>query len=85
VPRQKNSPLEIKTPRKLRGIIKARKRGNKTQVIVLYLINRLPKPPKGLRYYVFLDNLFVSTRLVEYTKSQGVSITSTCKDTKGVI
>jgi hypothetical protein len=69
VPRQKNSPLGIKTPRELRGTIKARKRGNKTQVVVLYLINRLPKPLKGLRYYVFLNNLFVFTRLVEYTKS----------------
>jgi hypothetical protein len=85
VPRQKNSPLGIKTPRKLGGTIKAGKGGNKTQVVVLYLINRLPKPPKGSGYHVFLDNLFVSTRLVEYTRSQGVGITSTCKDTKGVI
>jgi hypothetical protein len=85
VPGQKNSPLGIKTPCKLRGTIKAGKGGNKTQAVVLHLINRLPKPPKGLGYYVFLDNLFVFTRLIEYARSQGVGITSTCKDTKGVI
>jgi hypothetical protein len=85
VPGQKNGPLGIKTPRELGGTIKAGKGGNKTQAVVLHLINRLPKPPKGSGYHVFLDNLFVSTRLVEYTKSQGVSITSTYKDTRGVI
>jgi hypothetical protein len=52
---------------------------------VLHLVNQLPKPPRGLRYHVFLNNLFVSTRIVKYTRSQGVGITSTCKDTRGVI
>ena len=45
----------------------------------------MPKPPKGSGYHVFLDNLFVSTRMVEYARSQGVGITGTCRDTKGVI
>jgi hypothetical protein len=65
---QKNSPLGIKTPRELSGT-KAGKGGNKTQVVVLHLVSRLLKPPKGLRYHVFLDNLFVSTRFVEYARS----------------
>jgi hypothetical protein len=82
---QKNSPLGIKTPRELRGTIKTRKGGNKTQVVVLYLVKRLTKPPKGSGYYVFLNNLFVSTRIVKYTCSQGVGITSTYKDNRGVI
>jgi hypothetical protein len=45
-------------------MIKPRNGGNKTQVVVLYLIKRLPKPPKGSGYHVYLDNLFVSTRFV---------------------
>jgi hypothetical protein len=69
VPGNKNSLLGVRTLSKLRGTIKARKGGNKTQVVVLYLIKQLPKPPRGLGYYVFLDNLFVSTRIVEYAYS----------------
>jgi hypothetical protein len=69
MPGQKNGPLGIKTPCKLRGTIKVGKGGNKTQVVVSHLIKRLPKPPKGLGYHVFLDNLFVSTCLVEYARS----------------
>jgi hypothetical protein len=85
VPGQKNGPLGVKTPRELGGTIKAGKGGNKTQAVVLHLIKRLPKPLKGLGYHVFLDNLFVSTRIVEYARSQGVGITGTCRDTGGVI
>jgi hypothetical protein len=49
------------------------------------LVKQLPKPPKGSGYHVFLDNLFVSTRIVEYARSQGVGITGTCRDNGGVI
>jgi hypothetical protein len=45
----------------------------------------LPKPPKGSGYYVYLDNLFVSTRFIQYARSQGVAITGTCRTTGGVI
>jgi len=69
VPGIKNGPVRVCTPRELRGTIKARKGGNKTQAVVLHLIGRLPKPLTGLRYHVFLDNLFVSTKLVEYARA----------------
>jgi hypothetical protein len=85
VPRGKNGPLGVRTPRELGGTIKAGNRGNKTQAVVLHLVNQLPKPPRGSGYYVFLDNLFVSTRMVKYARSQGVGITSTCRDTARVI
>jgi hypothetical protein len=81
----KNGPLGVRTPRELKGTIKARKGGNKTQVVVLHLIKRFPKPPKSLGYHVFLNNLFISTRMVKYARSQGVGITSTCRDNGGVI
>jgi hypothetical protein len=81
----KNGLLGVSTPRELRGTIKAGKRGNKTQAVVLHLIKQLPKPPKGSGYHVFLDNLFISTRMVKYARSQGVGITSTCRDNGGVI
>jgi hypothetical protein len=77
--------LGIRIPRELSGTIKAGNGGNKIQVVVLYLIKRLPKPPKGSRYHVYLDNLFVSTCFVQYTRSQGVAITGTCRTTGGVI
>jgi hypothetical protein len=49
------------------------------------LIKRLPKPPQGSGYHVFLDNLFVYIRIIKYICSQGISITSTCGDNTGVI
>jgi Transposase IS4 len=85
VPGDKNGPVEVRTPRELRGTIKARKGGNKTQAVVLHLIGRLQKPPPGSSYHVFLDNLFVSTKFVDYARAQGIAITGTCRDTGGVI
>jgi hypothetical protein len=75
----------IHTPRELGGTIKAGNSGNKIQAVVLHLIKRLPKPPKGSGYYVYLDNLFVSTRFVQYARSQGVAVTRTYRITSGVI
>jgi hypothetical protein len=69
VPGIKNGPVGVRTLRELGGTIKAGKGGNKTQAIVLHLIRRLPKPPTGLRYHVSFDNLFVSTKLVEYARA----------------
>jgi hypothetical protein len=85
VPGIKNGPVGVRTPRELGGTIKAGKGGNKTQAVVLHLIGRLPKPPTGLGYHVFLDNLFVSTKLVEYARAQGIGVTGTCRDNGGVI
>jgi hypothetical protein len=85
IPGQKNGPLGVRTPRELGGIIKAGNGGNKTQAVVLHLLNRLPKPPQGSGYYVYLDNLFVSTRFIQYARSKGVAVTGTCRDTGGVI
>jgi hypothetical protein len=85
IPGQKNGPVGVRTPRELGGTIKAGNGGNKTQAVVLHLIKRLPKPPKGSGYHVYLDNLFVSTRFVQYARSQGVAITGTCRTTGGVV
>jgi hypothetical protein len=84
IPGEKNGPVGVKTPRELGGTIKAGNRGNKTQAVVLHLIKQLPSPPKGCGYHVFLDNLFVSTRFVEYARSQGVGVTGTCRDKGGI-
>jgi hypothetical protein len=85
IPRDKNGPVGVRKPRELRGTKKARKGGNKTQAIVLHLIGQLPKPPLGLRYHVYLNNLFVSTKFVKYARSCGIAITSTCRDNRSII
>ena len=77
--------MGVRTPKELGGTIKQGNRGNKTQAVVLHLIKRLPKPPKGSGYHVFLDNLFVLTKFVQYARSQGVAVTGTCRTTSGVI
>jgi Transposase IS4 len=66
---QKNGPVGVCTSRKLGGTIKAGNGGNKIQAVVLHLIKRLPKSPKGSGYYVYLDNLFISTRFVQYART----------------
>ena len=81
----KNGPVGIRTPVALSGTKKARNGGNKTQVVALHLIKRLPKPPLGCSYHVFLDNLFASIKMVEYARSIGIVVTGTCRDTGGII
>ncbi|CAM6031685.1 unnamed protein product, partial [Sphagnum compactum] len=44
----------------------------------------LPEPPAGSGYHVFLDNLFVSTKFVQYARSQGVAVTGTTRTTSGI-
>jgi Transposase IS4 len=85
IPGEKNGPVGVRTPRELGGTIKAGNGGNKTQAVVLHLIKQLPSPLKGSGYHVFLDNLFVSTRFVEYARSQGVGVTGTCRDKSGIM
>ncbi len=85
IPGVKNGPVGVRTPRELGGTIRDGNQGNKTQAVVLHLLKRLPKPPQGSGYHVYLDNLFVSTRFVQYARSQGVAVTGTCRANSGVI
>ena len=79
-PGAKNGPVQVRTPKELGGT-KAGKNGNKTQAVVLKLVRQLP----GSGYHLFLDNLFVSTRFVQYARDQGFGVTGTCRDNSGVI
>ena len=72
--------MGVRTSRELGRTIRAGNGGNKTQAVVLYLINRLSRPPQGSGYHVFLNNLFVSTRFIKYTRSQGIGITGICHE-----
>jgi hypothetical protein len=68
VPGVKNGPVGVKTPFELGGTKRAGNGGNKTQAVVLHLIKRLLEPPQSSGYHVYLNNLFVSTRMVEYAR-----------------
>jgi hypothetical protein len=81
----KNGLVGIRTLIALSGTKKAGNRGNKTQAIALHLIKRLLKPLLGYSYYIFPNNLFVFTKMVEYACSIGIAVTGTCKDIGGVI
>jgi hypothetical protein len=85
IPGIKNGPVGVRTPRELRGTIKAENGRNKTQAVVLHLLKRPPKPPEGSGYHVYFNNLLVSTQFIEYARSQGTAVTGTCRDTGGVI
>lgn len=79
-PGQKHGPIGIKTPRELGGT-KNGKGGNKTQAVVVYLLDQLPPA----RYHVYLDNLFTSTKLLELLRSKGYAATGTCRTNSGVL
>jgi hypothetical protein len=64
----KNGLVGVRTPYKLGGTKRDGNRENKTQAVVLYLLKRLPTPLSGSRYHVFLDNLFVSIKFVQYAR-----------------
>lgn len=68
------------TPIELGGT-KRGKGGNKTQAVVLHLLDRLPPA----RYYVYIDNLFTSIKLLELLHARGYSATGTYRMNSGVI
>jgi hypothetical protein len=69
----------VKTPPELKG--KARKKGNKTQVIVLHLLKQLPPA----WYHVYLNNLFTSYTLIKVLWSEGFNVTSIYKTNISII
>lgn len=85
IPGERNGPVGIKTPVELGGTKKTGKGGNKTQAVVIALLQRLPQPPAGFRYHCYLDNLFVSTKLLLYARKLGFSLTGTCRTNSGIV
>jgi hypothetical protein len=72
-PGSKFRPVEVEVPCELRG--------NKTQAMVLHLLEKLPPAS----YHVTLDNLFVSNKLLEVLRSKGFAATGTCRTNASVI
>jgi hypothetical protein len=81
-PGQKNGLIGIKTPRELSGT-KNGKGGNKTQAVVVYLVDLLP--PSLAPYHVYLDNLFTCTKLLELLRKKRYIATGTCRTTSSVL
>ena len=79
-PGNKNGPIDVLTPIELGGTKKG-KGGNKTQAVVLHLLDRLP-PAK---YHVYVDNLFTSTQLFELLRARGYGATGTCRMNSGIV
>ena len=79
-PGNKFGPVGVETPIELRGSASS-KGGNKTQAVVLHLLEQLPPA----RYHVYLDNLFTSHKLMEVLRSRGFSATGICRTNSGVI
>ena len=79
-PGSKFGPVGVKTPIELGGSVSG-KGGNKTQAIVIHLLERLPPA----RYHVYLDNLFTSNSLIKVLRSYRFRATGTCQTNTGVI
>lgn len=54
---------------------------NKTNAVVLYLLNQMPKQP----YCVWLDNLFTSHNLMAMLREKGYGAAGTCRANSGVV
>jgi hypothetical protein len=79
-PGKKGGPVGVLIPKELGGTVNG-KGGNKTQAVVYHLLERLPTA----RYHVYLDNLFVSDRLLRFLRSKNYGATGTCRTNSGVI
>ena len=73
IPGEGNGPVGVRTPYQLGGTKKKGKGGNKTQAVAYELLQRLP----GKGYHVFVDNLFTSTRFLEFLRAEGYGATGT--------
>jgi hypothetical protein len=85
IPGAGNGPVDTPTPPELGGVKRSGKGGNKTQAVVLKLLQRLPDPLTGYGYHVFLDNLFVSSKFVAFARQLGFGVTGTCRTNSGII
>jgi hypothetical protein len=56
---------------------------NKTAATVLFLLDSLPKG-LGFRYVVWLDNLFVSTKLLRHLQDHDYGAVGTCRTNSGI-
>jgi len=75
--------MDTCTSYELGGSIRDRNRGNKTQAIAVKLIQRLPNEGKGT--YIFVDNLFISTKFALYLRSLNIGVTGTARTKSGII
>jgi len=75
--------MDTRTPRELKGSIRDENGSNKTQAVAIKLIQRLPNKRKGT--YVFVDNLFISTKFALYLKSLSVEVTGTARIKSGIM
>ena len=93
-PGESNGPLDTQTPRALGGS-KTGKGGNRTQAVVAKMIRQLPQPgeseflpkPGGISpYHLWLDNLFTSTRFLQYMRNElNIGISGTTRQNAGIL
>jgi hypothetical protein len=79
-PGKRKGPVDVPTPTEL-GVTKIGKGGNKTQAVVLHLLERLPPA----RYHIFINKLFTSVKLLELFHARRFGATGTCRLNLGVI
>ena len=82
-PGQGNGPKNTSTPRELGGT-KGGKNGNKTQAVVAKLVAMLPKDNGN--YHLWIDNLFTSTRFLEFLRTVlNCGATGTTRTNSGIV
>jgi hypothetical protein len=82
IPGEGNGPLDTPTPIALGGT-KSGNKGNKTQAVVAKLVGHLPINPGG--YHIWVDNLFTSTRFLEYMRTLNYGVTGTTRKNAGIL
>lgn len=94
-PGEQNGPTDVKVPPELGGSKKKGTGGNKTQAVVAKMMDQLPQPGSSdylpqpgedAPYHLWLDNLFTSTRFLEYMRSsRNIGITGTTRLNAGIL
>jgi Transposase IS4 len=71
----------VKTPVELSSTKRDGSQGNKTQAVAFQLLESL----LGTGYYCFMDNLFISTRFLEFLRTKDYGATGIYYTNTGVI
>lgn len=86
-PGEGKGPVDTQTPAELGGSKRGGKGGNKTQAVVTKMMDRLPQPTDSKPlYHLWLDNLFTSTKFLEYMRNaKQIGISGTTRTNAGIL
>lgn len=85
-PGENNGPVDTQTPRELGGSVKIGAGGNRTQAVVVKMMAQLPQATNLPLYHLWLNNLFTSTKFLQYMRStMNIGNSGTTRKNAGIL